>query len=163
MSTIEEIPVPGWHLWRARSDGTLRDPWFNIIKGWPGDKGGHLRVWINRPESRVYVHRFIALAFVKNPRPDVFDVVDHIDHDPNNNVPSNLRWVTHQLNCLNRKHCKGAYYVKKWKKWQSKVSVMGKLHTLGYYKTEEEAKVTSDYFRKSEFDRILQEYINHER
>jgi hypothetical protein len=28
--------------------------------------------------------------------------VDHIDRDITNNSPSNLRWVTHQQNCLNR-------------------------------------------------------------
>ena len=51
---------------------------------------------------RAYVHRIIAHLFVQNPRADIFDRVDHIDRDKKNNDPSNLRWVNHRLNMINR-------------------------------------------------------------
>ena len=49
------------------------------------------------------LHRLVALAFVDNPRPDIFATVDHKDHNTLNNAPENLRWVNPQLNRLNQR------------------------------------------------------------
>jgi hypothetical protein len=46
------------------------------------------------------IHRIVAFCYVDNPR-DIFDRVDHIDHNIVNNDASNLRWVTRTLNQLN--------------------------------------------------------------
>ncbi len=51
----------------------------------------------------LYLHRVIADACVPNPRPDIFDVVDHIDSNTENNNPENLRWVNQHLNMINLK------------------------------------------------------------
>ena len=48
------------------------------------------------------MHRLVATLFVKNPRPDIFDWVDHIDRNPENNHWTNLRWVSAELNHMNR-------------------------------------------------------------
>ena len=50
---------------------------------------------------RAYVHRLIGRVFVYNPRPDIFDRVDHIDRNTRNNDISNLRWVNQRLNMIN--------------------------------------------------------------
>ena len=47
---------------------------------------------------RMYMHRIVCDACVWNPRPDLFDVVDHKDGNTANNDPSNLRWVNLHLN-----------------------------------------------------------------
>ena len=38
-------------------------------------------------------HRLVALAFVENPNPGEFNVVNHIDGNKLNNHPSNLEWT----------------------------------------------------------------------
>ena len=160
---VVEMPVPGWDGWFARDNGSLRSPHNKIVWGTPNNTG-HRQVFVNHPEFsferiRICIHRFIAMAFVFNPRPDIFTEVDHIDRDPSNNVPSNLRWLTHQLNTMNNDG-KCASYVKKWKKWRAMVTVQGTRHFLGYYKTEEEARQVSRAFRLKEFNRIYQELKN---
>ena len=48
-------------------------------------------------EKKYSVHRLIALTFHREPKNKDY-VVDHIDRDGFNNVPSNLEWVTHKEN-----------------------------------------------------------------
>ena len=49
-------------------------------------------------EKRLAVHRLVADAFVDNPDPDRFKVVNHIDRNPLNNKASNLEWCDQQYN-----------------------------------------------------------------
>lgn len=56
-------------------------------------------------QRTIQVHRLVALAFLGDP-PTPDHQVDHIDHDRQNNHVSNLRWVTRQENCQNRKYKK---------------------------------------------------------
>ena len=58
-------------------------------------------------EERFYLHRIVADACVPNPRPDLFNVVDHINGKKTDNRPCNLRWVNVHLNSLNRNPIKG--------------------------------------------------------
>lgn len=45
--------------------------------------------------EKARLHRLIAQCFVDNPNPDVFDEVNHIDGNKNNNHADNLEWTTH--------------------------------------------------------------------
>jgi len=52
------------------------------------------------------VHRLIALAFHGlPPQSNERIVVGHLDDDPGNNLPSNLKWITQRENC-NAPGCK---------------------------------------------------------
>ena len=53
---------------------------------------------------RMAIHRIIGQLFIENPRPDLFDRMDHIDRDTKNNSMDNLRWVNQKLNCINTSH-----------------------------------------------------------
>ena len=51
--------------------------------------------------ERPYVHHVVMNTFGE-PKPFPKFEIDHIDRDKTNNCISNLRWVTHQENCMNR-------------------------------------------------------------
>ena len=44
------------------------------------------------------VHRLVAKYFVENPKPDEFDIVNHIDGDKMNNHYKNLEWCNISIN-----------------------------------------------------------------
>lgn len=64
-------------------------------------KNGYYKVTLyneNRQPHPVWVHRLVASAFVENPKPDEYTVVNHIDENPINNNADNLEWCTHAYN-----------------------------------------------------------------
>jgi hypothetical protein len=117
----------------VRDDGTLRLSSGRVTTG--TDMKGYRMHCVNRG-----VHRLVAEAFVENPRPDIFDMVDHIDHNRSNNHYTNLRWLDSELNCANRKASKNVMYVKsmKTKKWTGSFKV-GKKRFRKTFETEAEA------------------------
>ena len=119
---------------------------------------GYPQVWLGERNNRsmYLVHRLVAHTFVPNPRPDIFDQVDHIDGKPLNSHKSNLRWVNRALNMLNLHKAKNAYYIKRWKKWLARV----RRTVLGYYKTEEEAIERSRAYRAELFQKTYEEFLN---
>ena len=89
------------------------------------------------------VHRLVAIHHIQNPLK--LKVVDHIDHDKENNCISNLRWCTHSQNGLNsikRKNCSSQYkgVHKHGNYWRVRFVIFdGIRKSFGCYKTEEEA------------------------
>lgn len=53
---------------------------------------------MNKNVKTVRVHRLVALMFVENKNPNLYDQVDHLDGDTTNNVYTNLEWVTGKEN-----------------------------------------------------------------
>lgn len=53
---------------------------------------GYRQVQLGRENNPVYIHRLVAMAFVKNK--DNKPQVNHIDGDKTNNSANNLEWVT---------------------------------------------------------------------
>lgn len=79
-----------------------------------------------------------------------FGHVDHIDGDPTNNRMSNLRLATFAENARNRTHksnnssgVRGVTWHKPSRKWWVRVTLEGKTHSFGVYKTIEEAAVVA--------------------
>ena len=60
-----------------------------------------------RTEDNKYInasiHRIVASTFLVNPDSKIYDVVNHIDHDPENNSLSNLEWTTQIDNSSSKK------------------------------------------------------------
>ena len=125
---------------------------------------------------RAYVHRIIAHLFVQNSRPDIFDRVDHIDRNKKNNAPSNLRWVNHRLNMINRTdtNVRERVYFRKngkqstrWKKCFGEYAyiysdtVIGDLVRIRvYFNNFNEAVEFASKDKVRRFDKLYQSYIN---
>ena len=60
--------------------------------------GGYLKVMLYHEKIRrwAYIHRLVAEAFL--PKPDNYDVVNHIDANPQNCAVENLEWVNQAKN-----------------------------------------------------------------
>lgn len=68
------------------------------------------------------------------------EIIDHIDGCKSNNSIKNLREATVKQNAWNRKS-KGYYFYKRVGKWMARIRNGDKRICLGYYNTEEEAKL----------------------
>ena len=105
------------------------------------DAKGYRRVKIDG--NLVKLHRLIwALAYGHWPR----NFIDHINGNPSDNRLANLREATLQENAFNQKRqvnntsgVKGVYFRKDREKWVSRITVDGKLKTLGFFLSKEEA------------------------
>eukprot|EP01038_Epipyxis_sp_PR26KG_P011103 gene11103-14901_t len=91
------------------------------------------------------IHQLVALTFISNilHKP----CVDHVDNNKLNNNISNLRWVSHSQNNMNKtKLCNntsgvtGVSWNKRANKWTAKINIDGIKKHLGYFKSIEAAK-----------------------
>lgn len=66
-----------------------------LIKAMP-NSSGYLRVALKKggKEKRFFVHRLVALHFVDNPKPELNNIVNHLDCNYLNNTATNLEWTT---------------------------------------------------------------------
>jgi len=111
-------------------------------KGTPNNSG---YMFVSTEERNYLVHRLVGLAFVHNPAPGVFNQIDHINHDPQDNRAENLRWVSSSLNNLARgfKNCRKGHWG-----FNSYVTFNKKKYNLGWYKTPEDASRTAQDFKE---------------
>ena len=57
---------------------------------------GYIRVHLNR--KSFLKHILIAKQFIENPDPEVYTMVDHVNHNRSDNRIENLRWVSVRMN-----------------------------------------------------------------
>lgn len=138
--------------------------WFDLedydkIKNytWRYDKQGYVVTTIKK--RPVALHRYIMGVT------DRYLYVDHIVHLPRaepkyDNRKSNLRIVTPAQNSMNthvnknsKSGYKGVYFYQKTNSWTASITVAGVVHSLGYFKTKEEAikarqNAEKEYFKE---------------
>ncbi len=90
-----------------------------------GDTHKFVNVRQNGRSTILYVHRAVALVHV----PGYFNGAwcDHIDNDPKNNIPENLRWVTPQQNNFVNKNLPKKNILYKIQKLEKEISRLKKL------------------------------------
>ena len=168
-----ECPVlPGYFFKRngTFSVGTNAPPFY---KGYKCKLNGlyYRRIKTIEGYSKM-VHRMVAYTYCHNPCPDLFLIVDHIDGDTDHNADANLRWVNPILNVANSSARNTYISVKRpilikgkrvWvnvePRWESRITMKGKLHKLGYYHSEQEACDVSRAFRKRMWREIYLGYL----
>ena len=104
------------------------------------DGSGYFLVTIGLKQMKH--HRVVYYAHNKdwdiNDSPRL-NLIDHRDHNKQNNNPNNLRIATIQQNNWNTKNTKGYCWDKNNKKWQAQIRVNSKQKYLGRFDSEEEA------------------------
>lgn len=100
--TIKDYPMYDVsNLGRVRSNNNPKNP--KLLKQGTSVNGyktvALVKVKGSGNSQTKQVHRLVAEAFIPNPEGKPF--IDHIDTNPSNNVPENLRWVTTEENSNN--------------------------------------------------------------
>lgn len=78
-----------------------------------------------------------VLAFIQGEWP--IQETDHIDRNPFNNCPWNLRELSSRENIQNRGNF-GGTWVARYSVWQAQIRIQGKVKWLGYHRTQAEAE-----------------------
>ena len=110
-----------------------------------GSKGSH-GLSIGFDKSHYKYHR-VVFMWLHGWLPDL---IDHIDRDPTNNRPDNLRPSDKKANALNSDRSErrlGYSYRKDRNKWRAYEWVDGKQKHLGNFDTKEEAMEASAHYR----------------
>ena len=110
--------------WQVSSHGRIHGGvrgGFNKLTPISNNSGRHY-LFTRVGKKLVSVHRLVAKTFLKNPRPDIFDQVDHIDGNPQNNHVTNLRWVNHRLNQLNKPKIDNSRFIKLYQELTGKLT-----------------------------------------
>jgi hypothetical protein len=153
---VREKAIPGSLGYFVRDDGTVRLLSGRITYGCNDRyKAVGLRIAVKKYITQ-RVHRLVAAAFVQNPRPDIFNVVDHINGDTHNNHYSNLRWLNDQLNGWNR-HADCVTHQPLSKKTRWGIKVGGKYY--GGCPARAEALAKAKQIRDQVFDRLYAEAL----
>lgn len=100
---------------------------------WIKNSKGYYIAHNRNTDKYMRLHRLIL-----SPSPD--KIVDHINHDVSDNRKSNLRICTNAENSWNNKYT-GYHWDKRLKKWRVVITVNGKVITIGYFLSEQEAKI----------------------
>tara|TARA_R110002020_G_scaffold11610_1_gene43459 strand:+ start:701 stop:1132 length:432 start_codon:yes stop_codon:yes gene_type:complete len=130
--------IKGFDNYEIDREGNVRNKTNRFLKQHK-ERSGYLYVGLRKDGKgyKIKIHRLLALQFIDNP--DNLPWVDHIDRDKLNNNLDNLRWVTISQNSRN-KECKGYYWNKEANKWKAQYKLNCKMHHIGYYDTEEQAR-----------------------
>lgn len=89
--------ITGFERYQVGEFGTIKSRCFHKerLMRLQLDGDGYLRVRLfrNNRGKTLKVHRLVALHWVENPNPEIYDEVNHDDGDKLNNAKSNLKWT----------------------------------------------------------------------
>lgn len=105
------------------------------------DKYGRIKIRVN---GKTYAASRLAWLYYYGEWPK--QEIDHRDRNPLNNSIKNLRQASASqnnmnsaMNSRNTSGHRGVHWVKKYQRWQARITAYGKSHHLGYYQSIESA------------------------
>jgi len=134
----------------------------NLILKTSLDKDGYNRLSLRNKNKPIYcrISKLVATYFV--PNPDNLTIVNHIDNTRNNDIFTNLEWVSVRENTchgikLNKKLPIGVSKRPKQNKYRARIEINRKSISLGDFNTPEEAseaykKALQTYKIKNKYD-----------
>jgi hypothetical protein len=140
-SILHYDPITGVFRWRfgGRSHAGKKQPW--SVAGTPHNMG-YISIAVSR--NRYLAHR-LAWMYTHGEWPKQY--IDHINGDRSDNRIENLRDVSHQANCENKRAVGkqntsgflGAGWREDRQKWRGIITINGKQKHLGFFDTAEAA------------------------
>lgn len=131
--------IEGYPGYFITEDGRVWSDKRNRLLNIRVSKGGYSEVMLynNGQCTSFKVHRLVATAFVKNPDPENYNIVNHKDGNKLHNHYTNLEWCTHSINLRSFRsiqiNCKTGilgvyleingqckYYFAKWRDFEGK-------------------------------------------
>lgn len=119
------------------------------------DKDGYSVIGLG---GAYYYEHLLVYLLKKGYWPSQIILIDHFDRNKSNNKWYNLREASHSQNTVNSKlrsdnksGRRGVCFDRGENKFKAQISHLGKIKTLGYFKTIEEAAKVADAHRKSIF------------
>ena len=112
-------------------------------KAQKGDKAGWISSWDRYKQITIHKRKYKLHRLIYVYHYDIIPEpmqIDHIDGDRLNNKIENLRMVTYQENCWNKKATKGYFYCKRTDKYRVQLAVNNKKIEIGRFSTSEEAR-----------------------
>ena len=154
MKVVVSREIPRFKGYWANDNNTITKPNGRTTKGYL-ESTGYNRIQINYKKYKVSV--LVASAFVENPRPDIFHIVDHKDRNRANNRPSNLRYLNHSLNRLNSS---ATNCTLENGRWRARVGFDGKKIHVGMFDSFEEGFRVARKYREELFEKEYNRLVN---
>lgn len=136
--------VSSFSNYKVSSFGRLRNVMTGKYVGSVNAKHGYMEATLSQDgkSQKYYVHVLVAKHFIPNPANKKY--VDHKNHNKADNRVSNLRWVSHQENLMNKRKTaskclskyKGVSYNKQANKYVVSIGLNGKPKYLGLFLDE---------------------------
>ena len=158
---VQWRPVPGWKNYFLSEDYQLkcRDQIKTLYLNKGYMKFNQETSFFGRSVWTMQLFHRVVGRFVFNPLPAILKILDHIDGDKCNNAFSNLRWITQQLNLINKPNAKGVKVLTNWYKPTLYVARY-KQQKLGCFKTYDEAHNCYNRFREKEYAKIYKQILD---
>lgn len=98
---MEEVwrKITGYNYSVSNKGNVRNDKTGRILKPVPNDTN-HMQVslFADGKRKNFYVHRLVGEAFIPNPDPEKYTIINHLNEDPSDNSVENLEWCDYSHN-----------------------------------------------------------------
>jgi hypothetical protein len=148
--------IDGFRNYQVSNVGRVRNATTGMMLKQTVSNNGYKKVSLYNDQGlkNIAVHTVVAREFLARPPDEDGKLeVDHINRSKTDNQVSNLRYVSHSQNMMNRRkqtrrvtssQYKGVQWCKLRQRWKATIKLDGRRMHLGLYACEEEAALAYD-------------------